>query len=100
MFIVTKFTQKVQIITNLSFSYVKIGYFVRKIQTSQVNNSIILWIRNVKFSYYRFLNKDEHLQGDFQMHYCTFKGNKGKKLDVQSQIIPGTAYFCEQFPET
>ena len=29
------------------------------------------------------------------MHYCTFKGNKGKKLDVQSQIIPGTAYFCE-----
>ena len=61
MFIVTKFTQKVQIITNLSFSYVKIGYFVRKIQTSQVNNSIILWIRNVKFSYYRFLNKHEHV---------------------------------------
>ena len=61
MFIITKFTEKVQIITNFSFSYVKIGYFVRKTQTSAVNSSIILWIRNVKFPYYRFLNKHEHL---------------------------------------
>ena len=29
------------------------------------------------------------------MHYCIFKEYKGKRLDVQSQIIPGIASFCE-----
>ena len=37
------------------------------------------------------------------MHYCTFKGDKGKRLDVQSpiyKILSRNASFCEQFPET
>ena len=57
---------------------------------------IILWIKNTNFSEYRFLNGQEHICGDFQMHYCTFKGNKEKRLDVQSQIykiLPRNAFF-------
>ena len=54
-------------------------------QSLQVNNSIIMWIRNAKFSDYYFLNEHEHVWGEFQV-YCSFKRDKGKRLDVQLQI--------------
>ena len=63
----------------------KLDYFVRKMQSLQVNNSIITWIRNAKFSDYYFLNEHEHVWGEFQV-YCSFKRDKGKRLDVQLQI--------------
>ena len=47
------------------------GYFVRIIQASRA----ILWIRNAEFSEYLFLNEYEHTKGDFQTHYCRFKGD-------------------------
>ena len=37
-------------------------------------------------NFHSFSNEQEHIQGDFQVHYCTFKGDKGKRLDVQSRI--------------
>ena len=59
------------------------GCSLRKIQFSGVNNSIIMWIRNAKYSDYCFINEHKHIYGDFHMHYCTFIGHKGKRLDVQ-----------------
>ena len=43
------FNTTFHIITRL-FVMLKIGYFVRKIKITMVNKSIILWIRNTKFS--------------------------------------------------
>ena len=62
MFILTNFTQKVhkkmhqrfQIITTFGFCYVENRLVCKKIQTSQKNNSIILWIRNTEFSQHCF----------------------------------------------
>ena len=69
------------IIKSFTFCYVKIGYFVTNVKTSLVNNTTNT-IRNTKFSQYRFLKEHEHIYGDFQLHYCAFKGYKGKRLDV------------------
>ena len=43
----------------------KLDYFLRNLQTSLVNKSIILKIKNVKLSGYRF-NVNTHIKGDFQ----------------------------------
>ena len=40
----------------------------------------------MKFSQYRFLKEHEHIYGDFQLYYCTFKGYKGKRLDVITNL--------------
>ena len=49
----------------------KIAYFLRNLQTSRVNNSRILRIKNAKFSGYCF--EHEQIVGSSNLHYCTFK---------------------------
>ena len=51
-----------------------------KIQASRVTNSIILSIRNMKFSKCRFSNERKHIYGDIKMPDCTFKGDKEKMV--------------------
>ena len=41
-------------------------------QASQVYNSINVGIRNAN---YCFRNEHKHIYGEFQIHYCTFKGD-------------------------
>ena len=54
----------------------KVGYLLRKIQTSQVNNPRISLITIAKFSGYCFL-KNTNIYGNFQtnLHESTFKGD-------------------------
>ena len=44
----------------------KVSYFLRKIQTLWVNNSITLWIKNANFSGYYFYENTK-IYGDFQI---------------------------------
>ena len=44
----------------------KVAYFLRKIQTSRLNNLRILGTKNPKFSGYYF-NTNTNIKGDFQI---------------------------------
>ena len=60
----------------------KVAYFLRKIQTLRVNNSIILRIKNVKISGYLFSDEPEHTMK--LTAFCIFHTCLGQKLSLES----------------
>ena len=59
--------------TEMIANFHLVTYFLRNTQTLRAKKSIILRVRNAKFSGYFFISRQKHMERFSNLYYCTFK---------------------------